>query len=165
MMQEQSARMTSLGNGEFESYFNASLKDEGTILASQGSYGQYGGRPLKRGFHKAIPTTKLEIMEPLENHGLETCFYASMKCKDANGQVRRLRLGFYTKLQKTNFIAHFLRKTLSQECQSKHEGYNNAIKSSIQFMNNNHNTREAMKCKETRLHHIIKEFQGHTIYD
>ena len=59
------------------------MKDEGTIIASYGSYGQYKGRPLKRRFHGVIPTTKLERREPLENHELETCSHARMKCKDA----------------------------------------------------------------------------------
>ena len=74
------------------------MKEEETILASYGSYGQYEGRPLKRGFHGAILTTKLERIEPLKKYELETYFDAKMKCKDANGQVRGLSWGFYTKL-------------------------------------------------------------------
>ena len=83
--------MTPLWDDKFENHFNANMKEEGTILTSYGSYGQYEGRLLKRGFHGAIPTTKLERIEPLEKHGLETHFNAKMKCKDANGQVRGLR--------------------------------------------------------------------------
>ena len=86
------------------------MKRKGTILANYGSYGQNKGRPLKRGFHRAIPTTKLERIEPLTHHELEIYFNAKMKCKDANGQVRGLRWGFYTKFQEANSIAHFLEK-------------------------------------------------------
>ena len=71
--------MECLWNDKFENHFNASMKEEGTILASQASYGQYEGKPLKRGFHGAIPTTKLERMEPLENHELATHFNAKMQ--------------------------------------------------------------------------------------
>ena len=57
--------MEPLWHGEFGNHFNANMEEEGTILASYGSYGQYEGRPLKRGFHGAIPTTKLKRIEPL----------------------------------------------------------------------------------------------------
>ena len=71
-----------LWNDEFENHFNANMKDEGTILASYGSYGQYEERPLKRGFHGVISTTKLERIEPYERHKIEIYFNARMKCMD-----------------------------------------------------------------------------------
>ena len=83
MVQEWSARMKPLQNDKFEDFFNASMKEGGTILASQGSYGQIEGRPLKRGFHGAIPTIKLERIEPFERHELETHSNAMRKCKKA----------------------------------------------------------------------------------
>ena len=91
-------------NDEFKKYFNTSIKGEGTILASQDSYGQYKERPLKRGFHRAIPITKLERIEPLKKHKLETHFDAKIKCEDVSGQVNGLRWGFYTKFQGTNSL-------------------------------------------------------------
>ena len=76
--------MQPLWNDEFENHFSASVKGKGAILASYGPYGQYEGRPLKRRLYGAIPTIKLERIESLENHGLETHFNAKMECKDAN---------------------------------------------------------------------------------
>ena len=70
--------MEPLWHGEFENHFNANMEEKGTILASYGLYGQYEGKPLKRGFHEAIPTTKLERVETLKDHELETDFNAKM---------------------------------------------------------------------------------------
>ena len=58
------------------------MKEEGTILASYGSYGQYEGRPLKRGFHGAIIITKLKRMKSLESYGFKIFYDARMECKD-----------------------------------------------------------------------------------
>ena len=37
------------------------------------------GRPLKKGLHGTIPTTKFKRIEPLEKHELETHFDARME--------------------------------------------------------------------------------------
>ena len=69
-------------NDEFKKYFNTNMEEEGTILASYGSHGQYEGKPIKRGFYGAITTTKIERIEPFERHELEIYFNAMMKYMD-----------------------------------------------------------------------------------
>ena len=81
-MLDDARMMCKDGMIEFRKHFNASMKEGEPFQQSQGSYDQYEGRSLKRGFHGAIPTTKLKRIEPLEKYELETHFNAKMKCKD-----------------------------------------------------------------------------------